>query len=373
MFNVFNASATATASSSALLSGKSYTITQSAQADGVSTNSNEDAIKEAQTNSQKLADQAVTEYTNLVINSNSREINWTSYNYSEFKTSDGAILYFYSQTAKKVAKGNLLFLPGWSQTPDSFSPLITGNSNLTDNYNIHILTTRGYNLQPQHNLNNIARYAADTKEFIEAKNLTDLVTVSHSMGCSVLWYFIGLYGEKHFKGCVFLDQGPILLKNPRNTDQQNLEYGSIFDTTQLFGISNTLIYEDKKTGDELKIGFCSTMFTPEFKLTKPDTMTYIYDGAINYDNIASGQILFNHVCINQINDVLSKGINLPSLLIGGTYSIVPYQSIIYEQQFFKNSELHIFSREEGGSHFMFVENAPLTNKYIDNFFKKYNL
>ena len=165
----------------------------------------------------------------------------------------------------------------------------------------------------------------------------------------------------------------ILYKNPRNTDEQNLEYGSIFDSEQLFSITNTLIYEDKKTGDELKVGFDSTMFTPEFKLTKPDIMKYIYDGVVNYDNIASGQIIFNHVCINQINDVLSKGINNPALLIGGTYSIVPYQSVVYQQQFFKNSQLHIFDREQGGSHFMFVENAPLTNTYINDFLQKYNL
>ena len=71
MFEVFNASATATSSSSALLSGKTYIITQSAQADGVSTINNDDAIKEARKNAQTLADQAVTDYTNLVINCNS--------------------------------------------------------------------------------------------------------------------------------------------------------------------------------------------------------------------------------------------------------------------------------------------------------------
>lgn len=373
MFKVFNASATATASSSALLSGKTYTITESAQADGVSTISNDDAIKEAQTYAVTLADQSVTEYTNLVINCNSKDIQWTNYTYSEFETSDGAILYYYSQPAKNAAKGNILLLPGWTGSPNVFSPLINGNSNLTDNYNLYLLTQRGYNLQPQNNGNDIARYAADTKEFIEAKKLTDLITITHSMGCSTLWYFIGLYGEDFFKGYVFIDQGPILYKNPKNTDEENLAYGSIFDSAQLFGITNTLIYEDKSVGDALKIGFYSTMFTPEFKLTKPEIMEDVYAGITNYNNISSGQVLFNHVCINQENDVLLKGINKPSLLIGGTYSIVPYQSVIYEKQFFKNSELHIFDREQGGSHFMFVENAPLTNTYINDFFLKYNL
>ena len=375
MFEVFNASATATASSSALLSGKTYTITQSAQADGVSTISNADAIKEARQNAQTLADQAVTDYTNLVINCNSKEINWTSYDYTEFKTSDGAILYFYSQKAKKVAKGNLLFLPGWSSSPDVFSPLINDNTNFTDNYNIYLLTQRGYNLQPQNNGNDIARYAADTKNFIESKNLTDLITISHSMGCSTLWYFIGLYGEKYFKGSVFIDQSPVLLINPRNTEKENLEYGSIFNTEQLFSITNTLIYEDKKTGDELKIALYSTFFTPEFKLTKPDIVQNVYDGIINYNNISSGQVVFNHVCINYSNDVLSNGINNPALLIGGTYSVVPEESksIIYEKQFFKNSQLRILDREQGGSHLMFIENAPLVNEYINHFFQKYNL
>ena len=102
MVRVFNASATATASSSAFLDGKSYTITESAQANGVSTISDNDAIKEAQINAQNLANQAVTEYTNLVINCNSKDIQWTNYTYSEFKTSDGAILYFNTQPAKNA-------------------------------------------------------------------------------------------------------------------------------------------------------------------------------------------------------------------------------------------------------------------------------
>ena len=86
-------------------------------------------------------------------------------------------------------------------------------------------------------------------------------------------------------------------------------------------------------------------------------------------------MVFNHVCINYTNDVLSNGINNPALLIGGTYSVVPEESksIIYEKQFFKNSQLRILDREQGGSHLMFIENAPLVNEYINHFFQKYNL
>lgn len=370
-FKAFSATATANGSSFVDLNGNLITFTQSSAAPGFSNVSTEDAIKDAQQNAGIFLNQAIQEYKELLITSNAREVNWVNYNYEPFVTSDGATLYFYYQPAKNEKKGNMLFIPGWSQSPDSFSPMITTNTNFTDNYDIYILAMRGYNLQEQNVGNCMARYAADVKEFIESKKITDVIPVTHSMGCSVIWYFIGLYGEDYFKAYIFIDQCPILYKNPRNTDEQNLEYGSIFDSAQLFGITNTLIFGSKQEGDDLKVGFVSGMFTPEFKTTKPNVMTDVYAGTINYYNIASGQILFNHICINQIDDVLRAIIKKPSLLIGGVVSIIPFQSIIYEKQFFQTSEVKIFTREQGGSHFMFVENPELTNQYANEFLEKW--
>lgn len=372
MFKAFSATASATATGSVDLDGVVNTFSQSAEAPGFSYESTDDAIKNAQTNANIIVEQAVQEYTELIINSNSRVVNWVNYNYIPFTVSDGAILYYYYQPAKIEKKRTLLCIPGWAASPDSFSPIISTNSILNNYYDIYILTMRGYNLQPQISGNNVPRYSADVKEFIESKNLTDITTMTHSMGCSVIWDFIGLYSEKYFKNYLLIDQGPVIYKNPRNTEEENLKLGSTFDSAQLFEYTNTLIYDSKEAGDALKIEFAKTMFTPEFVLTRPAIMQDIYEGTINYYNITSGQVLFNTVCLNQINDVLNAGINNPALLIGGIYSVVPYQSIIYQTKYYKEYELHIFDRPQGGSHFMFVENPELMNEYINTFLGKYD-
>ena len=81
------------------------------------------------------------------------------------------------------------------------------------------------------------------------------------------------------------------------------------------------------------------------------------------------EVLFNHVC-NNYEQILTKGIKKPALLIGGEVSIFPWQAIVYQKKFYKTATVKIFKADQGGSHSMYIENYSLFNKYVNNFLAK---
>lgn len=158
--------------------------------------------------------------------------------------------------------------------------------------------------------------------------------MGHSMGCSIIWSMISMYGESIFKNYICVDQSPALLINPLNSPTTNEKMGSIFTSEQLFNAYNILVGE-VKAANAFKIAFVSTMFTEEFKKTNPQIVKVLY-GNTKYNNTVSGQIVFNHVVSNWTDVLLSSSesssssirkIKIPALLIGAKQSLIPYQSI----------------------------------------------
>jgi pimeloyl-ACP methyl ester carboxylesterase len=85
-----------------------------------------------------------------------------------------------------------------------------------------------------------------------------------------------------------------------------------------------------------------------------------------YTYTSTSQILISSNNNNWIDLVLNKLINIPTYLFGGINSVVPYQSIKYQKQFYTNSYIYIFSGDNS-SHFAFMENYTLFNELINKF------
>lgn len=302
-------------------------------------------------------------------------IEYTNLKLNKFLTSDKAKLYYYKRRSKCEKRGTVLIILGWNQIANGWSPVLNSNKLLKKYYDVWILVMRSFNKNEIVYGNSIARYARDVYEFIKCKNLKDVIYVGHSMGTSILWQMISLYGEKLFKGYGIIDQGPILLQNPTWNETQNKEFGAIFTPDQgpsgLFSVTDG-IKQSQENADQIKDVFIRTMFTEKFKQEYPEIVTKTIQGAQNYYYFSSGEILYDHICKNWIDDILNKIIKKPALLIGGIVSIVPYQSIIYQTQYYKNKKVHIFTEEQGGSHNMFIENPQLFNQYLNDFLKYIN-
>ena len=54
----------------------------------------------------------------------------------------------------------------------------------------------------------IARYAKDVKDLIEALRLEHVAVIGWSMGASICWSYLDLFGNEHLAGHVYVDQSP---------------------------------------------------------------------------------------------------------------------------------------------------------------------
>ena len=76
-------------------------------------------------------------------------------------------------------------------------------------------------------------------------------------------------------------------------------------------------------------------------------------------------LLLNH-CAQDWRDVIPR-ITLPTLVVGGKISVVPWQSQVWIHEQIPSSQLVLFEESEGGQHFMFIEGADKFNQVVASF------
>lgn len=296
---------------------------------------------------------------------------WKDLPLIKYKTSDNANLFFYRRKAKNKSKGTLLFLCGWSQGPNNWSPCLLTNEYVKEHYNVYVLVMRGYKNIEDNFSNNISRYAKDVVEFIHSKKLNKITAVGHSMGSSIFWNVLSLYGEKFFDSYVFIDQPLQVLKNPDKFINELNDMGSIFSSNDLFSFYNSSAESSSKSAEN-RGSFEQKCFSPEFIAKYPNIYIKCLAGVYGYNYKVANEILFDHVLNNydQIFKSFPNKLQNPVLLIGGKASIVPYQTLDYQKQYYITPTVKIFEIDEGGSHSMYLENYELFNNTLNDFLKK---
>ena len=76
--------------------------------------------------------------------------------------------------------------------------------------------------------------------------------------------------------------------------------------------------------------------------------------------------LLYHLATQDGRDVIPR-ITLPTLLVGGRVSLVPWQSQVWIQEHLPGSRLEIFEEHDGGNHHMFIEGATKFNRLLTEF------
>jgi len=300
---------------------------------------------------------------------------WKNLPLQEFTSSDNATLFYYKRLAKNKCLGTLLFLCGWSQGPNNWSPSLLTNAHVKDNYDVYVLVMRGFkNVEDNFN-NNVARYAEDVVEFIKSKKLKNITAVGHSMGASIFSYVISLCGEKYFDAYVFIDQPVQVLKNPDKYGSDLDNYGSTLSSDELFSMYNTSTSTSGENAAsksaEKRSALQQTWVTSKFIAANPNTYIKILAGTLGYNYKVANEILFNHVC-NNYEQILKNKVKKPALLIGGKVSTVPYKTVNFQKDFYEIPTVKIFEENEGGSHSMYLENYELFNKTLNDFLKANN-
>jgi len=270
-----------------------------------------------------------------------------------FTTNDGIRLHYIEAGSGKP----LVMIPGWSQTAAQFRAQLSG---LSDRYRVIAIDMRGHGEsdKPDHGYR-IQRLSADVHEFLVANGLTNVTLAGHSMGCSVIWGYWELYGKDRLAKLVLIDQMPMITANPIWSEQEKIDAGAILDKDSLYSVTNSLAGPD---GVKTTEGFITGMFNKDYSR---DELAWVIKQNLKMPREYAARLLFDHAT-NDWRDVIPR-INVPTLVVGGKASLVGWRSQVWIGSQIPGSRTEIFEENEGGNHFMFMENPEKFNRIVKEF------
>lgn len=251
----------------------------------------------------------------------------------------------------------LVMIPGWSQTAEQFRYQIDG---LSDRYRVIAVDLRGHGESEKvdHGYR-ISRLAQDVHDLLTSLDLNDVVLLGHSMGCSVIWNYWDLYGAERLSKLILVDQSPFLTSNSAWSDEELEASGALFDAQALYDTCNALAGPD---GEATTVGFIGGMVTGAISEDEKD---WIIQRNFTMPRAYAAELLYNH-CTQDWRDVIPR-INLPTLVVGGRVSMVPWKAVEWISGQIGGSRLEIFEEDEGGQHFMFIEGSEKFNQLLSDF------
>ena len=251
----------------------------------------------------------------------------------------------------------LVMIPGWSQSAALFKHQLEG---LKDRYRVIAVDMRGHGEsdKPDHGYR-MGRLAKDLDDFLTALDLKDIVLMGHSMGCSVCWGYMDLFGSDRIGKLILVDEPTWVMSAPDMSEEEKLSMGAIVDAEGMVGLYLGL---REKTASALTEDFVGGMLT---KHIAPELKAWIIEENLKFPRTDAAELLLHHVSTDW-SDVILR-ITLPTLIFGGKASHVPFQSQIWIHEQIAGSKLEIFEEAEGGSHFMFLEGPEKFNRIVADF------
>ena len=271
-----------------------------------------------------------------------------------FLTSDGVALSYGSAGEGRP----LVMIHGWSQTAGQFRAQIDV---FAAQSKVFYYDQRGHgrSARPDHGYR-IHRLAMDLREFMEGLEIRDAVVLGHSMGCSVIWAYLDLFGDSRLSKLILVDEPPALTINPAWSDQEIAETGALFKAEALVDLCNSLAAEGS-TG-AVSDALMTSMLTPG---CPADLRAWMMECNREMPRPLAAALMRQHAPVDW-RDVIRR-IRLPTLVIGGEASLAPASSIRWIAEQIPGAILEIFGGEEGGSHFMFAENPNKFNRVVLDF------
>jgi pimeloyl-ACP methyl ester carboxylesterase len=171
-----------------------------------------------------------------------------------FVTGDGVALSYGS-----IGNGPpLVMIHGWSQTADQFRHQFDA---FAAHAQVLAYDQRGHGLsaRPDHGYR-IHRLAMDLRDFLESLDIRDVTVLGHSMGCSVIWAYLELFGDARLTKLILVDEPPCLTINPAWSNGEIAETGALFRAEALVDLCNSLA--DEGPGGAVSDSLMTSMLTP---------------------------------------------------------------------------------------------------------------
>lgn len=276
---------------------------------------------------------------------------------SSFTTSDGVDLCYWEAGSGRP----LVFIPGWSANGAMYFHLM---QLLSQHYHVYVLDVRNQGLSEKVAFGNrIARYAMDVKELSEHLGLDQADYCGWSMGASVMWAYIDLFGTQRIRTLTIIDQAPSIYCHADWTEEERLEAGAFTTSPERMiasytgGISNMLVSATRVL--ERAVDLSSPYFHNVLSLAQ---------AVIKDDMSYTAQVLFDHTT-NDWRDVIRTKIDIPTVIFTGEYS-----DWLHSQHWMHSaiagSALHVYTKAENGDHFLAFKNpekfANDLRHFLDN-------
>ena len=252
----------------------------------------------------------------------------------------------------------LIMIPGWSQSAAEYGRNI---DELAKSRRVIAIDMRSHGDSPNASSGHrIQRLAKDLKETIEVLGLEQVDVLGHSMGSSVIWSYLDLFGEDRLRRLVIVDQAPMVAALPGWDDDTKKRYGCLLpDVQTVAGFCDVVRANGTVEGT---MGILKGMFTATFP---EEDLRWIAAENLKMPREAAADLLFDH-CLNDWRDIIVST-RLPALVVGGRKSIFSPESQEWIASVNPNATASIFEEHEGGGHFMFFENPRRFNAEVSAF------
>jgi non-heme chloroperoxidase len=268
-----------------------------------------------------------------------------------FVTSDGVQLSYIRQGSGRP----IVLIHGWSQCAEEFKYQIEA---LSARYDVIAVDQRshGESQKVSYGLK-IPRLARDLYELLSDLDLNEVALLGHSMGSSVIWCYIDLFGPERLSKIILVDQSPFVTSDPNWTQQELEDSGAIFTAQQVFEIVAALRSNQAELVTRQGIdGIMTNHATAQMK-------EWVVQCTLKMPRHLAGTLAYNHWHMDW-RDLIPR-INLPTLVISGRASAAaPWKAQKWIHRQIKGSQFEVFEEAEGGQHFMFIENPEKFNRII---------
>ena len=268
-------------------------------------------------------------------------------------TNDGVRLHYMDAGAGKP----VVLIPGWSQTVAAFKDQCAG---LHDRYRLIALNMRGHGDSDKPEFGyTIARLSTDLHEVLMALNLHEVALLGHAMGCAVMWSYWERFGAERLAKLICVDGAPCLTATPAWSPAERETAGAVLTAEAWYDTCNALAGPN---GVEVTQHLLSSTVTRA--MSEADKAWLLEQNWQCPRRHAA--TLLAQLATQDWRAVLPR-ITLPTLIVGGRVSLVPWQSQAWSQAHIPGARLEIVEEHEGGNHHMFIEGAAKFNRLLTEF------
>jgi non-heme chloroperoxidase len=192
------------------------------------------------------------------------------------------------------------------------------------------------------------RLAMDLHELFDHLALDDVTLIGHSMGCSVIWAYLELFGPARVHKLALIDHTPLMIHEAGADEESSSHRVSAMSEEQVSGIVSGIA--DPATREHVLGGFLSGMFRPDFP---EERKREVIAAALRVDGAFSSALFNDFAHQDWRRQVLQ--IERPTLVIAGGTSLVPLASQQWVADNVPDAHLEVVDGADGGSHMLVLE------------------